>query len=133
MPKLDAITEQNKLDICKALEEGLPLLLACDLVGVKRRTCHDHLDKKSPRFDASFCSRVAIAKAVAVRGLVALTKEQNGAWRLLKNVGREFFKEHVEVKSTNTNIDLDDAMTKEQKRKSLEYALKDLDESDSES
>lgn len=130
MPKTGALTAQQKEAICEALRQCLPMAVACDLIGVNRRTVYDHLNPNSKRYDQAFFSQTRIAKATAIRGLVKLTAEQNGAWRLLKNIGKGYFKERVEVNSINTTINLDSELTKEQKAKSLKYALQELENDD---
>lgn len=93
MPKATVLTEQKKKALCDALRECMPLSYACDLVGVPRRTVYDHMGK-----DEAFRTQVDIAKAVAIRGLVEATNKQSGAWKLLKNLGKEEFKEIVEYR-----------------------------------
>lgn len=82
----------------EALRKAMPLSYACDLVGVPRQTVYDRMNPKHASFDEAFRTKVAVAKAEAIKGLVALTGKQNGAWKLLKNLAKEEFKEHVEIK-----------------------------------
>lgn len=88
MPKKSIVTEQKKKELYQALEEAMPLTYACDIIGIPRRTVYDYMSK-----DNVFRTQIELAKAKAIRGLVKLTAKQNGAWKLLKNLGKEEFKE----------------------------------------
>ena len=78
--------------IIDALRKCMPFTYACDLVGIHRTTGYNWL-----KSNKSFSIEVAIAKAEAIQGLVALTAKQNGAWKILKNIGKEQFKEQIEI------------------------------------
>lgn len=90
-----SITARQLEQLCEALEEAMPLSYASDLVGLPRQTVYDTY-KRDPNFRA----KIEIAKAVAIRGLVKLTAKQQGGWKLLKNLGREEFKETMEHELT---------------------------------
>ena len=91
MPERNKLTKEKKKEICKALEKALPFNYSCDLAGIARNTAYDHLNEKHASYDPEFRAQVAIAKAAAIKGLVALTGKQNGAWKLLKNLAKDEF------------------------------------------
>lgn len=103
MPKKSILDDRKKKELCEALKKAMPMTYACDLVGVPRQTVYDKINPKHASYDDAFRTQVAIAKAEAIRGLIALTGQQNGAWKLLKNLGKDEFKEHVEVKQESTH------------------------------
>jgi len=86
-----SITARQLEDLCEALEEAMPLSFACDLVGLPRQTVYDTMKR-----DAGFRTKIELSKAKAIRGLVKLTAKQQGGWKLLKNLGKEEFKEVLE-------------------------------------
>lgn len=91
-------TAKKKKALCDALEKGMPLIYAADLVGISRTTVHSHMNPDDPLFDEDFRTQVAISKATAIRGLIALTGKQGGAWKLLKNLAKgEFTDVHKNV------------------------------------
>jgi len=91
MAKKTSLTQEARAAILEALRKAMPLSYACDLAAVPRRTCYDEMER-----NFEWRTQVYTAKAEAIRGLVALTGKQGGAWKLLKNLGREEFKEHIE-------------------------------------
>lgn len=90
--------------ILDALAECMPFNYACDLAGIDRETGYRWMRK-----DKAFAAQVAIAKATAIKGLVDLTAKQSGAWKLLKNLGRDEFQERVEVEQTSNHRIIVDA------------------------
>ncbi|MCB0423041.1 MAG: hypothetical protein KDD13_00240 [Mangrovimonas sp.] len=84
-------TDKKKQALCDAIKEGMPFSYACDLVGVSRTTAYNHMDKTKDVYDEGFVSQMAVAKAMAVRGLISLVKQEKGAWKLLKNIARDEF------------------------------------------
>ena len=86
-------TEAARNIIISSLREALPFSYSCDYAGIDRQTGYRWMES-----DKEFAAQVAIAKAYAISSLVADTRRQSGAWKLLKNIGREEFKEHVEIK-----------------------------------
>jgi len=94
MPAKSRITDQKKEELFEALRKALPVTIACDLIGIPRQTVYDWMKKND-----AFRTQVNICKAEAIRGLVAMTGKQGGAWKLLKNLGKEEFKEHVDITS----------------------------------
>jgi len=108
MPRTSIINDQKKAALLAAIKEGMPVSYACDLIGIPRQTIYDWIKRHE-----SFRYEINIAKAVAIKGLIGEVKEQKGSWKLLKNLGKEEFKEHVEVEYTNPmpvviNEDLDE-------------------------
>lgn len=97
MPKATVLTMQKREELYKALKEAMPFNYACDLCGIPRRTAYDYLKK-----DETFRTQVELSKAIAIRGLVALTSKQSGAWKLLKCLGKEEFKEVLEHEVTGS-------------------------------
>lgn len=95
MPKQTILTAQKKEELYQALTEAMPLSYACDVIGIPRSTVYAHMKE-----DDAFKTQIELSKAIAIRGLVKLTAKQGGAWKLLKNVGKEEFKEHVEVQAS---------------------------------
>ena len=88
----------RKLDeLCDALKECMPLTYACDLVGLPRQTVYDWIKR-----DDKVRAKIEVAKAAAIKRLVTGTEKQGGSWKLLKNLGRDEFKEHVEVEEKHT-------------------------------
>lgn len=93
MPKESVLTVQKKLELCQALAKRLPLSYACDLTELPRSTVYDAMKN-----DEGFRTQVAKAKAQSIHYLVDLTEQQSGGpWKILKNIGKEEFKEHVEI------------------------------------
>lgn len=84
-------TDKKKKALCSALEKGMPLTYAADLVGISRTTVHSHMNPKDDLYDEDFRTQVKVAKATAIRGLIALTGKQGGAWKLLKNLAKDEF------------------------------------------
>jgi len=98
MPKKSVITDQKKEALFQALRDKLPLSYACDIIGIPRQTVYDWIKKNE-----LFRAQIAIAKSQAIRDLVETTEKQGGAWKLLKNLAKEEFKEHVEIKEEATH------------------------------
>lgn len=92
MPKKSVITDQKKMELYQALEAAMPLSFACDLIGIPRQTVYAWMQT-----NPAFKTQIDIARAKAIQGLVEATGKQGGAWKLLKNLGKEEFKERVEV------------------------------------
>lgn len=92
------LTPALRETILDALRKAMPLSYACDLAGIDRNTVYNEMKR-----DRNFSAQIAIAKAEAIKGLVSLTAKQGGGWKLLKNLGREEFKEHVEVEQNETH------------------------------
>jgi hypothetical protein len=86
------MTDDRKEAILEALRDGMPQRYAAHLVGIHHETLRLYLER-----DLGFLAKCNVAKAIGIGGLVQLTKEQNGAWKLLKNIGKEEFKEHIDI------------------------------------
>lgn len=92
------ITDQKKEQLFEALREGLPISYACDYIGIPRQTIYDWMKRND-----DFRTQITLNKAIAIKGLVALTSKQGGAWKLLKNLAKDEFKEHIEVEENSTH------------------------------
>lgn len=86
------MTDERKEAILEALRGGLPQRYSAHLVGIHHETLRQYLEK-----DSDFLARVNVAKAIGISLFKGLTAEQNGAWKILKNIGKEEFKENIEI------------------------------------
>ena len=84
--------EATRSGILEGLRNCLTFKYACEISGVSRDTGYRWMDE-----DKDFATQVAIARASAIKGLVGLTAKQNGAWKLLTNLGRGEYQERVAV------------------------------------
>lgn len=95
--KSRVLTEEKRKQLYKALEDGISITYAANLIGVGKSTIYDHM-----KANEDFRIEVEIAQAKAIKGLVALVRKQKGgAWKLLKSLGKEDYKDHHEV----TNVE----------------------------
>lgn len=101
MAKKTSLTQEARKAILEALRDKLPLSFACDIAKVPRQTCYDLMNS-----DYTWRTQIAHAKTVAIRDLIESTNRQGGAWKLLKNIGKEEFKEHVEHAVSVTQGDM---------------------------
>lgn len=85
-------TEETKKKILSHLEDGLPRKLACNLVGMHHETLRVHLKK-----DLDFLAEIEQSQAIGTRKLHFLVLQQKGAWKILKNVAPDIYKEHIEI------------------------------------
>jgi hypothetical protein len=85
-------TEELSNKIVADIAQCVPLRYASQMHGITYETAMSYYNS-----DSVFRKKCDAAKAASVRGLVALTAKQSGAWKLLKNLGKEEFKEHVEI------------------------------------
>lgn len=91
------LTLEKKKQLYKALENGVSIRFAAALIGVGKTTVYKQME-----VDPVFGTEVRIAQAIAVEGLVAqVRKSKGGAWKLLKNLGKEDYKDHHEVTNLN--------------------------------
>lgn len=86
------MTDERKEAILEALRGGLPARYSAHLVGIHHDTLRKYLER-----DLDFSARVNIAKAIGIKGFKNLTAEQGGAWKILKNIGKEEFKENIDL------------------------------------
>lgn len=85
-------TDEVAEKIVQEVKNCVPLRYAAPIHGVSYDTARLYYNS-----DPVFRSKVDAAKSASVRALVGLTLKQTGAWKILKNIGKEEFKEHVEV------------------------------------
>lgn len=85
-------TEETKKKLLTHLEEGLPKEVCADLCDMHHETLRQYTIR-----NPDFLAQMQHAEAIGIRRLHALVLQQNGAWKILKNVGKKYYKEHVEV------------------------------------
>lgn len=86
------MTPDRKEAILEALRGGLPQRYSAHLVGIHHETLRLYLER-----DVDFLARVNVAKAIGISLFKGLTAEQNGAWKILKNIGRDEFRENIQI------------------------------------
>lgn len=75
----------------------MPRYLAAKFARIHRDTLSSWLDK-----DPEFLAEIEQAEAQAAHGLLqVVTQDSNGAWKVLKNIQPEYFKDEVQVQQTN--------------------------------
>ena len=96
-PKVKLDDLDTRRILLDAIRKGMPISYASDIAGIDRQTVYNRRDA-----DEKFSAELRLAKAEAIRGLISLTAKQSGAWRLLKNLASDEFKEHIEVEQKAT-------------------------------
>lgn len=92
MGRPTVFTPAKKALMLQAIEDGLTRNYAAQLVGIHPETLRLHLQK-----DSSFLDEIRVSEASAIYGLIPLVKEQNGAWKLLKNLGKESYRDIIDI------------------------------------
>ena len=105
-PRKDA--PEIKRIILECLKEGVAFKYACNLAEIDKTTGYRWMEE-----DPVFATQCHAYKAMAIRMLVSKVTEKD-AWKILKNIGKDEYKEHVNVvvdESIPIDVELPDGST----------------------
>lgn len=106
--------------ILKKVSEGLPLVHAFNLAGIGESTGYEWIEK-----DPIFRRQIASSKSEAVQKLMRMVvTDKGGAWKLLKNVDPENFKETQHVDHSSTDGTMSPKFSDEQLKKAAQAFIK---------
>lgn len=115
-------TPEKMAEIIRHLRDGLPKELACNISNVGYRTFRTWVSE-----DEDFRQRVKVATSTAIADLMKeVRSDRGGAWKLLKNIGKDYFKENVEVDHKSTDGSMATNLTEEQIKKAALAVLESI-------
>ena len=89
-------TDERRSIILEAIQNKMPLYLAANYAKLDRTTLHRWI-----RQDVEFATQIEWAKAKAAGVLIdKVASDSNGAWKLLKNLQPDYFKDE-QIQQTN--------------------------------